>query len=101
MLLIAIATVALARWVSTDRWRGEILPLLLFGMTMAIVYRLEFALLLTGVLSLIIVMALGQGLPEMLLLMGVATTAILNLGRIRTRSKLIFVGLIAGRWPSC
>jgi hypothetical protein len=96
MLLIAIATVALAGWVSTDRWRGEILPLLLFGMTTAIVYRLEFALLLTGVLSLIIVTALGQGLPEMLLLMGVATTAILNLGRIRSRSKLIFVGLVAG-----
>jgi cyclic-di-AMP phosphodiesterase PgpH len=96
MLLIAIATVALARWVSTDRWRGEILPLLLFGMTTAIVYRLEFALLLTGVLSFVIVMALGQGLPEMLLLMAVATTAILNLGRIRSRSKLIFVGLFAG-----
>jgi cyclic-di-AMP phosphodiesterase PgpH len=96
MLLIAIATVALARWVSTDRWRGEILPLLLFGMTTAIVYRLQFALLLTGVLSLINVTALGQGLPEMILLMGVATTAILNLGRIRSRSKLIFVGLFAG-----
>jgi len=95
MLLIAIATVALARWVSTDRWRGEILPLLLYGMTAAIVYRQEFALLMTGILSLVIVVALGQGLDEMLLLMGVATTAILNLGRIRTRSKLIFVGLFA------
>ncbi len=96
MLLFAVGTVALARWISTDRWRGEILPLLLFGMTTAIVYRLEFALLLTGVLSLIIVMALGQGLPEMLLLMGVSATAIVNLGRIRSRSKLIFVGLFSG-----
>jgi putative nucleotidyltransferase with HDIG domain len=95
MLLIAIATVALARWVSTDRYRGEILPLLLYGMTAAIVYRQEFALLMTGILSLVIVVALGQGLDEMLLLMGVATTAILNLGRIRTRSKLIYVGLFA------
>ncbi|MGD0653309.1 MAG: HDIG domain-containing metalloprotein [Thermoguttaceae bacterium] len=96
ILFVAVGTVALARWISTDRWRGEILPLLLFGMTTAIVYRPVFALLLTGVLSLIIVMALGQGLPELILLMGVATTAILNLGRIRTRSKLIFVGLFAG-----
>jgi putative nucleotidyltransferase with HDIG domain len=95
MLIFAVGTVALARWISMDRWRGEILPLLLFGMTTAIVYRLEFALLLTGVLSLIIVSALGQGLPEMLLLMGVATTAILNLGRIRSRSKLIFVGMFS------
>ena len=95
ILLIAIATVALARWISIDRWRGEILPLLLFGMTMAIVYRLEFALLMTGVLSLVIVMALGQGLHELLLLMGAAATAIVNLGRIRTRSKLIFVSFFA------
>ncbi len=95
MLLIAIATVALARWVSNDRWRGEILLLLLYGMTVAIVYRQEFALLMTGVLALIIVISLGQGLYEMLLLIGVATTAILNLGRIRTRTKLIFVGLIS------
>ena len=96
MLLLAVGTVALARWISSDSWRGEILPLLLFGMTAAIVYRLEFALLLTGVLSLIIVMALGQGLSEMLLLMGVAATAIVNSGRIRSRSKLIFVGLFSG-----
>jgi putative nucleotidyltransferase with HDIG domain len=95
MLLIAIATVGLARWISSDQWRGEILPLLLYGMTMAIVYGQEFALLMTGMLALIIVIALGQGLYEMLLLMGVATTAILNLGRIRTRTKLIFVGLIS------
>jgi putative nucleotidyltransferase with HDIG domain len=95
ILFVAVGTVALALWISTDRWRGEILPLLLFGMTTAIVYRPVFALLLTGVLSLIIVMALGQGLPELILLMGVATTAILNLGRIRSRSKLIFVGLFA------
>ncbi len=96
MLLLAVGTVALARWISGDSWRGELLPLLLFGMTAAIVYRLEFALLLTGILSLIIVMALGQGLSELLLLMGVAATAIVNLGRIRSRSKLIFVGLFSG-----
>jgi cyclic-di-AMP phosphodiesterase PgpH len=95
LLLTAIATVALARWISVDQWRGEILPLLLFGMSMAIVYRQAFALLFTGVLALITVMALGQGLYEMLLLTGTAATAILNLGRIRTRTKLILVGLLS------
>jgi cyclic-di-AMP phosphodiesterase PgpH len=96
MLVFALGTVALARWISSDTWRGEILFLLLFGMTAAIVYRMEFALVLTGVLTLVIVMALGQGLSEALLLMGVAATAIVNLGRIRSRSKLIIVGLFSG-----
>ena len=32
-------------------WRAELVPLLLFGMTMAIVYRQELALLLSGVLA--------------------------------------------------
>ena len=44
----------------------------------------------------IVVLAVGHGLPEFLLLMGVTTAAVLNLGRIRSRSKLIYVGLFAG-----
>jgi putative nucleotidyltransferase with HDIG domain len=96
LLLLAITTVAAARWASADAWRGEIVPLLLFGMVMAIVYRQELALMLSGILSLIIVVAIGHGLPEMVLLLGVTATAVLNLGSIRTRSKLIYVGLFAG-----
>ncbi len=38
----------------------------------------------------------GNGLQEFLLLMGVVTAAVLSLGRIRSRSKLLHVGLFAG-----
>ena len=96
MLLLAVATVAVARWASTDPWRAELMPLMLFGMTMSIVYRRELALLLSGVLAWIIVLALGHGLPAFLLLFGTTAAAALNLGRIRRRSKLIYVGLFAG-----
>ena len=44
----------------------------------------------------IVVLAIGHGLAEFILLMGVTTAAVLNLGRIRSRSKLIYVGLFAG-----
>ena len=37
--VLAIATIALARWASADAWRGELVPVLLFAMTMAVVYR--------------------------------------------------------------
>ena len=94
--LLSVATVALARWAAADKWHAEILPLALFGMTMAIVTRRELALLITGILSVIIVLALGEDLSELVVLTGTTTTAILCLGGIRSRSKLIYVGLFAG-----
>jgi putative nucleotidyltransferase with HDIG domain len=96
LLLMAITTVALARWGSDNAWRGEIVPLLLFGMMMAIVYRQELAILLSGILALIIALTIDHGLSSWIILMGVTATAVLNLGSIRTRSKLIYVGLFAG-----
>ena len=96
MLALAVIAVALSWWASFHAWRPEIIPLMLFSMTVAIVYRRELALLLTGMLALVLAMATGQGLWEFVLLMGVATAASLNLGHIRSRSKLIYVGLFAG-----
>ena len=96
ILSLAVICVAFSRWTSIEPWRMEILPFLLFGMMMAIVYRQELALLLSGVLSLILVLSMGHGMHEFLLLMGVVTTANLNMGSIRSRSKLVYVGLFAG-----
>lgn len=97
LLLFATATVGLARWSGmANPWQGELAPVLLFGMIMAIVYRQELALLLAGVVSMIVVLAIGHGLQEFVLLMGVSAAALLNLGRIRSRPKLIYVGLFAG-----
>jgi putative nucleotidyltransferase with HDIG domain len=96
MMLLAIGTVALGRWASADPWRAEIIPLLLFGMTLAIAYRQELALLVTGVVAFTLTMAIGNTLHGFLLLTGVATVAILNMARIRSRTKLIYVGLAAG-----
>ncbi len=88
LLLLAIATVDLAQWASSPGWRGEIAPVLLFGMMMAIVYRQELALLLSGVVVMVVVLGVGHGLQEFALLMGAAAAAVLNLGRIRSRSKI-------------
>jgi len=96
VLGLGVATVAVAYWVARDAWRPEILPLVLFGQTVAIAYRRQLALLFAGVATAILTMGLGQGLGSALALMGVTTTAILPLGRIRNRSKLIYVGAFAG-----
>lgn len=96
ILALAVTTVAVSRWPPVVVLGAEITPLMLFGMTMAIVYRQELSVLLCGVLALVLALATDHGLSEFVLLMGVSTTANLNLGRIRSRSKLIYVGLFAG-----
>jgi putative nucleotidyltransferase with HDIG domain len=96
ILALGVVTIAVASWVAGDAWWTKIIPLVLFGQTMAIVYGRQLALLLTGVATLILVLGLGHGLGAAMVLMGVATTAILPLERIRNRSKLIYVGALAG-----
>ena len=77
-------------------WRAESIPLLLFAMTVAIAYHQELAMLLTASLALVIVIALGQGLAAYVTLLSAAATAIFLLGPIRSRTKLIYVGLCSG-----
>lgn len=96
LVVMVVATVVLMRWLSIDAWRAELVPLLIFAQTVAIAYRQELALLLCGVVSLIVVLGVGHGLAELLVLMGAAATAIAQVGRIRSRSKLVYVGLSAG-----
>jgi putative nucleotidyltransferase with HDIG domain len=96
MLAMALLTVALSCWASADAWRAEIIPLLLFGQITAIAYSRELALLFSGVVAMIIALALGGSLWPLLVLLGVTATAVLQLRRVRSRSKLIYVGLYAG-----
>ena len=95
LLLLAMTTIALARLASANAWRGELVPLLLFCMTMAIVYQQRLAILMAGMMTIIVVLAVGHGFSEYLLLIGVTASAVLNLRSIRNRSKLIHVGLFA------
>ena len=89
-------TVALCWCASKDEWRAEIVPLMLFGMTAAIAYEKELALLLAASVSLIVSFALDQGLAEFVILVSSVAAAILFLQRIRHRTKLIYVGAVSG-----
>jgi putative nucleotidyltransferase with HDIG domain len=96
LLLLAVGAVVAAKWASSNAWRGELVPVLLFGMIMAIVHQQRLAMLLASMMALIVVLGVGRGLPEYLLLTGAVAAAVLSLERIRSRSKLIYVGLFAG-----
>ncbi len=95
-LALAVGAVLAARLAALDPWRAEPVAVILFGMIMAIAYRQELALLFSGVVSWIVVLALGGDLPMFLLLFGTTAAAALSLWRIRSRSKLVYVGLFAG-----
>ncbi|MDX1945481.1 MAG: HDIG domain-containing protein [Pirellulaceae bacterium] len=96
-LLAAIVVTITFGWIAAaDQWRAEIIPLLIFGMTAAIAYEKELALLLTAAAALILSFSLEQGLAEFVILLSSVAAAILLLRRIRSRTKLIYVGAITG-----
>jgi hypothetical protein len=90
MFIAAVTLVAMAK----DAWRVDSIPVMLFGMTVALVYNQELALLLTAALVLVVsVVVLNEDLSSYITLMSAAVSSILLLGRVRSRSKLIYVGI--------
>ena len=99
LVTLATATVAVGYWIDWfDDWRAGmvLIPLLLFGMIVAIVFQHEMALLFSAAAALVLVLSVGSGLASFVILMAAAATAVLLVGRIRSRTKLIYVGLCAG-----
>jgi putative nucleotidyltransferase with HDIG domain len=94
LLILAVVTVAAGCVLA--HWKAELIPLLLFGMTVAIVYRQELALLLSAGVALVVVLSLGHDLQSFVTLTAAAATAVLMLRRIRSRVKLVYVGACAG-----
>ncbi|HZZ77244.1 MAG TPA: hypothetical protein VFE62_01925, partial [Gemmataceae bacterium] len=92
LLLLITVSAAMACWAWPYPWRAEIVPVLIFGMTCGIAYKRELALLMSTSLLIFLGLVSGYGLGEFVVLVGATATAILLLGRIRSRSKLIKVG---------
>lgn len=95
-VVLTVTVCAFDRFDNRYEWRGAIIPMVLFGATIAIAYGRELSLLITAAVSLGVTLALGQSLPDFVILFATASTTILLLGRIRSRTKLIYVGLAAG-----
>jgi putative nucleotidyltransferase with HDIG domain len=96
LLGLFLLTMALA-WLASfsGQWRFEILPITMFAMIVAIAYHRELALLLGAIIALVFAMSHGYGMREFIVLMGTAATASLLCGNIRSRTRLVYVGLTA------
>jgi putative nucleotidyltransferase with HDIG domain len=64
-------------------------------MTVAIAYDEDLALLLSAEVTLVVAVALGDGLADFVTLVAAAAAVIFWTGRLRSRSRLIYVGLFA------
>jgi putative nucleotidyltransferase with HDIG domain len=96
LLGLSVMTVVLCLLAAGEAWRAEIVPLLVFAMTIAIAYDEDLALLFAAEVALVVVIGLGRGLAEYVTLTAAAAAMIFWMGRLRSRSKLIYVGLWAG-----
>ena len=96
LLGVSVVTVVICLLSASDSWQAEIVPLLLFAMTVAIAYDEDLALLLAAEVALVVVVGLGRSLSTYVTLMAAAAAMVFWMGRLRSRSKLIYVGLWAG-----
>ncbi len=94
LLCLVVLTVSCSYWLNSPS--AELVMLLMFGMIVTIVHHQELALLLLAAVGLVVVLAVGQGLPTFVMLMASGAAAILLLRRVRARTKLIYVGGAAG-----
>jgi len=94
--VLVVATVTLAKVVSKGTWQLELIPLMLFGMTAVIAYRQEIALLFSAAVCLVVVLSIGLGLPEFVIWTATLAATIMLLRNVRSRTKLIYIGLTAG-----
>jgi cyclic-di-AMP phosphodiesterase PgpH len=94
LMLFSIAVIS-AYWLWRAPIRTELLPVALFAMVITILYRTQLSLLLSAAVCLVTVFSMGQGLGEFVTMSSVACICSFLSGNVRTRTRLIFVGLWA------
>ena len=97
-LLLGLITLTLitAWWLSLyPTWRAEVVPIVLFAMTIAIAYHVELSLFATGLVCFAFCATRGYGLDEFVILMAASSTSAFYCRKIRSRTRLVNVGLSA------
>jgi cyclic-di-AMP phosphodiesterase PgpH len=96
LLGLVVVTCLVCKLIAPDPSRAELVPMIVSAIVMAIAFGRQLALLVTTATALIVTVALGLSLVELVTMCSGCFTAVLLVGRVRTRSKLIYVGLATG-----
>ena len=95
MIVTVAATQSVQLFISTGtEW--EILPLMLFVMFVSIIYSWELATILSIFLTIIIVNGNGGSMHLFIMLLSTSVVTAVQLGRLRSRRKMVVVGMISG-----
>lgn len=89
-------TFALACWLDAPPWHAAALPLTVTAMILAIAFNPPFALFMSVCLAILMAIEKGGELSALIVLLGGQTTAVLAMRQVRTRSRPVEVGVIAG-----
>jgi putative nucleotidyltransferase with HDIG domain len=92
---LMILTLAVVRLLASQTWNADLAPVAVAAMIVAVAYNPSFGMMITFALSLLSSIALGKDLAHFLVVMGGTSAAVLSLSEVRTRTKLIKVGMTA------
>ncbi len=93
LLTFIVTVIAFCYHASSDQWRAELIPLSMGAMVAAVVYGRELAMLLMAAISLSVTLFIGADVAELVMMAAACTSCVLLLGRIRSRTHLLYVGL--------
>jgi len=96
LLVLSTIVVLLATATANDTWRAELIPLSMYAMILTISFRRESALLVASAISIVVAVANGSSLPGFIIVFSAVAASCLLMGRVRSRVRLITVGLGAG-----
>lgn len=96
LLGLIVVTVSACYWASRDPWRAELIPLAMASTVAAVVYGRELAMLIMAAIGLAVTLFIGADTATLVILAAAALSSVLLLGRIRSRSHLLYVGIGSG-----
>ena len=95
-LIAAVVVAQCTHWFAFTGADWEILPLMLFVMLVSIVYSWELATILSFFLTIVVVCGNGGNVDLFIMLLSTSVVTAVQLGRLRSRGKLVIVGAISG-----
>lgn len=93
LIALCMGCVISAVLLAQDPFRAELIPIILCAIITTIAYGRAVALILMAALSMVVTFGARVDLSEFILLASGAAASILLCGRIRNRTRLIYVGL--------
>jgi len=95
LLGVSVITVGFCYFAARDQWQAEIIPITMAAIVATIAYGRELALILLAAIGLAVTLFIGQDVSDLVTLLAASLSSILFLGRIRSLSRLLVVGVLA------